>query len=583
MMKIIENSFDLDAQGVQILQKVIINVGEEEETWHDAQYTSITLPKSFRNVRYFTSSWGQEFTAHEIAVNDNFQFENVKGRCGAQSNPFFTISDGTRYIDIAISTAGNYRVKIRCDKELVHVDIEDGNTDFCTLIPYGEEYHCPTIYAHAYRNMTQCYREKQLFLKEKYENSGLHHDMDTIYNHWWAYEDKHINEEVILKNAAVARDIGLELLVLDAGWFGSDDDSEHWEDVRGDWNLVNRERFPDGIRGLSEKIRAMGLKFGIWCEIEGLGKHAQLACRHPEYAARRDGKELGYVCFAQPEVQQWAIDTMSRLFDETQASYWKLDFNLDPGIGCDCEGHHHGKEDGLYRHYKGLFHVLHVLKERYPNVVFENCSSGGQRLSIKMNDYFDVQFMSDPDYSSHQLRLFKEISRWLMPSQILHFMWSNTVDTNDSRPFPDLNLDTCTIHELRYHMRLAFMHNFGMSHRLMDYAPATLQKIKQEITLYKNKVRDFIQHGDYCPLLLESSCEVFCFSKETESLVFIFTQETGIKEISLHALSDMQLIIDLDDPEHEVIIKDGCYTLSAEHELECHILQITHGVKRKEG
>lgn len=527
------SDFNIERKGIQHLQKQFKNTAKDAALLSGSCFLSLTLPDSFSTLYYFTSSWGQELVEQHETITETFTFLNTKGRCSAESAPFFTLSSDTRHIDFAICTSGNYKVTVIPKAGEIQLFIGDAADEFSTLVPPGDTYCFPRILAHVYSTMEECYQEKQQYAKTRLMQHPVYETLPVIYNHWWAYEDCKISEDIILENARIAKELGVEMLVLDAGWFGNDSLSEEWYLVRGDWNLVNKERFPHGLSYLKEQIEALGLKFGIWCEIEGLGLNARLASEHPEYIAFRDEENLGYVCFGNPDVQEWAYQTMAALFKQCSAAYWKLDFNLDPGLGCNAQNHGHGSLDGLHSHYEGLYCVLDRLRETYPQLVIENCSSGGQRLNLEMAEHTHIHFLSDPDYSTHQMRLFKEASKWLLPKQILHFMWSNTVTTNGSAPFDNLNLDELSAHEIRYHMRLAMLHQFGISHRLIDYQPETLAQIKEHLTQYKTQFRSFVSGGNYLPLYLSKHLNIFSFSMDDRVLIFLFAETAGQAEYDL--------------------------------------------------
>ncbi len=141
-------------------------------------------------------------------------------------------------------------------------------------------------------------------------NSPKHteaYKLPVEWNHWWPYEDSEVNEENVKANTDKASELGCEICVLDAGWFGK---GAFWYEVRGDWEAVNRERFPSGIRALSDYVHSKGMKFGIWCEIEALGANSELGRRHPEYSAVRDDKPMGYVCFGNTDAWNWAFSAL---------------------------------------------------------------------------------------------------------------------------------------------------------------------------------------------------------------------------------------------------------------------------------
>src|SRR5690606_18175196 len=145
-------------------------------------------------------------------------------------------------------------------------------------------------------------------------------------------------------------------------WFGPAENEADWYDYRGDWDLVNVKRFPSGIRHLSDYVHEKGLKFGLWCEIEGLGKKANLAKTNPEFVATRDNESLGYVCFGNPEDQECACSTIESLITDYNCDWIQLYFNLDPGAGCNRSDHGPDRGDGSYEHYSGYYHVLRKIR-----------------------------------------------------------------------------------------------------------------------------------------------------------------------------------------------------------------------------
>ena len=107
------------------------------------------------------------------------------------------------------------------------------------------------------------------------------------WNHWWPYEDAEVTEAVIVANATVAGELGIPIVTVDAGWFGASDATSDWQEQRGDWHLVNRERFPSGLVALGERTRAAGGLPGIWIEAEAVGAASRLRAEHPELLASR--------------------------------------------------------------------------------------------------------------------------------------------------------------------------------------------------------------------------------------------------------------------------------------------------------
>lgn len=530
----------LHTDGVREWARSIRNAGSEAATLRDHDFAVLQLPATFTRLHYETSGWGQECMGRDLNLTAPFAFQNTRGRCSGEVIPFFTLTNGSISVDFSVCTSANYRVEVTPGTEGVEVRVCEPDPNFCVTLAPGEVFTYPSLLIHSYTSRKQSYREKHRYQQEHLLPSKFFDELPIVYNHWWAYLDKYLTEDVILENASAAKKIGVEMLVLDSGWFGKVHAKDDSFGSRGDWDIENLERFPHGIVWLRDQLEQMGLKFGIWNEIEGIGETSEPAAAHPEYIARRDGKSLGYLCFGDPEVQEWAYHALKNMIEKYNTRYWKLDFNLDPGFGCTCTEHGHGTGDGLYRHYEGLYKVMDRLIADYPDLVIENCSSGGQRLNLEIGKHSHVHFLSDPDYSTHQMRIFKTISRWLMPKQIIHFMWSNTTFDNGGRAFDDLNLDAASPLELRYHMRLAMMHAFGICHRLRDYSEETLNRMKAQIDLYKAVIRPFVCHGDFLPVYLSDHTNFFTYTKDNQTLILGFAEEPDEVVIDLSDLTGGQ-------------------------------------------
>jgi len=340
----------------------------------------------------------------------------------------------------------------------------------------------------------------------------------------------------------VAAKLGIEVCTLDAGWFGPTNPDAHWYDYRGDWDKVNTIRFPGGIRTLSDYVHSKHMKFGLWCEIEALGQHARLAEEHPEFMALRGGERLGYVCFGNPAVQEWAFQTLDRMITEYRCEWIKLDFNVDPGAGCDRMDHGHGAGDGLLEHYLGYYRTLGKIRERHPDVILENCSSGGLRIDLGILKQTHLTFLSDPDWPEHGLQLFWGASTMLAPELLLHWGWSEWLHEYPHQTFdprdPDLEQ-----HQLDYYVRISMLTGTGFSQRLPGLPQWVADRYAHHIKIYKDHIRRFIRSADVFRLTAQPKREGrgdrwagFQYSLPAGSahLVFVFRLHGGERERTLH-------------------------------------------------
>lgn len=493
---------------------------------------------------YYTGGWGKEHTPVSVEVNGSVRIENRKGRSSADVHPLLLVygQSGAVYA-YTVAWSGNWTLEVEPSASGDGFAVRGGlaENSIAKRLAAGETWETPKVIgaASAAGSLNEISAQFHAWYESVAPRNALSELLPVEWNHWWSYEDKLINEQVFKRNVDRAAEIGVEVCTLDAGWFGSDDESENWYDVRGDWHKVNRKRFPSGIRSLSDYVHAKGMKFGLWCEIEGLGVKADLRGSHPQFVAERDGAFLGYVCLGGEEAQRWAYDTLAGMIGDYDCDWIKIDFNLDPGEGCNCAGHGHGPEDGLYAHYQGLYRVFEQIRERFPEVVLESCSSGGLRTDLGTMEQMHVSFLSDPDYSEHQLQVFWGASLILPPQRCLHWAWSTTCGEGDARPFPTMDFSNPDLSEaaFKFHMRVAMLHTTGYSHPLEQYDARTLDAMREQIAFYKEHVRDAIRGGAYYRLTPQADrsgqgagWNAFQYAKRDETgegCLFVFRLSNG--------------------------------------------------------
>ncbi|MCU9613170.1 alpha-galactosidase [Caldibacillus lycopersici] len=483
------------------------------------------LDTSCLEVHYFKSSWGAEYQPEHVLVKDSWEIENNKGRSSAAYHPFiyWEANNQTNLLNIAWS--GNWRIAFEPENEKLRLQV-GLEQSFSTYVPPKNSWESIHV-VHASGADLNIASQHMVAYGEAcvFPNTPLLKRSLVSWNHWWTYEDKFIDENIVLENMREAATLGIETVVLDAGWFG---EGEDWTEVRGDWSIVNRARFPSGLKKLSEEAKKLGLHFGIWCEIEALGKKAELRQSHPHFAADRDGEDLGYVCFGHKPVREWALKTLTDLLADLECDWLKLDFNLDPGEGCNRLDHDHSSGDGLYEHYQGLYEVLTKLRGRFPHLVIENCSSGGLRTDWGMMRNTHINFLSDPDYASHQLQVFWAASLIIPPVRCLHFTWSQTVtEENIQPPFPWKNYNECSEADILAFLRIAGMHRYGFSHPIKDWNQQVKSIVRKGLTEYKETIFPLIIQSDMYRLTAQGNRagngnEAYQFISGNDMLIFLF-------------------------------------------------------------
>ena len=457
----------------------------------------LAAPAMRGTLRYYSASWGKEFTPQALPIPERFSFGTLSGRSSEEYAPWLGLeTDGANY-GLALAWSGNWHGELtnRCGACYVALGLQ--HEGFATQIEPGDRFIGPQVYiALSETEPDEASRRlRRFFLAHgsalRLENMA---SLPVTYNTWWCYEDRFIGEEACLENAALAAQAGMSHFVLDAGWFGLPNAEVNWFGKRGNWDVENRVDFPSGLAKLGEAVNASGIAFGIWCEIEAIGAIANLNQQHPEWVARRDGQALGYLCMANPETRAWAFQVIDRLVTQYGARWIKLDFNVSPGLGCNEPGHTHGREDGLYRHVAGYYALLDAIREKYPGVVLENCASGGMRTDLGMLAHAHFAYMSDHDYVDNHFQCFWGAASFLPAGLCYQFTQSECI-SDHNRLFNPITeeIDPST---LNFFLRASLLSTCGFSYRLANWKPEWRVKLLEAVAFFQSISRKYIWQGE---------------------------------------------------------------------------------------
>ena len=499
----------------------------------------ITIAGEDLNLQYFTSDWGSEFYPHEQKIDKEFSFGSVSGRSSKGFSPWAGLITPGGCYSAALAWSGCWNCTVTPEQGGFSFTMGLSAEKFYTDVLPGAHFTSASIYMAKGTTIEEASLEMRRYFRKRLSllNDGGTADIPLEYNEWWPYEDKYITEDIYLQNARIAKELGCRYAVMDAGWFGGNEDGQGWYEKRGDWNIVNKKDFPSGMAALCGNAGKLGIRPGIWCEIEAVGKDAKLNETHGHILAKRDGKSLGYVCFGSEEGRAWAMSVVDKILGEYGAKWIKLDFNLDPAPGCNVTSHGHGEEDGLHAHYAGYYRLLEEIHKKYPEAVIENCSSGGLRNDIEMLSHTHWGHLSDPDYTEFHLQCFWGSLSYLHQSACLHFSWSEVLQ--------DHNLGIANpIHEelekykFDYYIRSVLMGIPGFSYRLPEMPEWCKKRLGELCEFYAEIYKEYILNGDVHRLtpqpLMGGKGErfpVFQFNNTRgEAVVFAFRLKKAVEE-----------------------------------------------------
>lgn len=281
-----------------------------------------------------------------------------------------------------------------------------------------------------------------------------------------------------------AADIGCEYYCVDCGWYSPG----HWWDNVGEW-MPSNERFPGGIKEVMDYIRSCGMIPGLWLEIEVMGINCPLASKVPdEWYFKRHGKKVAYrsryqLDFRNPEVRKYAADVIDRLVNEYGVGYIKMDYNIEPGIGTETEADSCG--DGLLLHNRAYLDWLDGIFEKYPDLVIENCSSGGMRIDYAMLSRHSIQSTSDQEDYIKYATIAANAPSGITPEQAA--IWSYPMTNGDEE-------------ETIFNMVNAILLRIHQSGHILNMSDSRVELIREAISCYKNIRSDIKRALPFWPL-----------------------------------------------------------------------------------
>ncbi|MCR4884686.1 MAG: alpha-galactosidase [Clostridiales bacterium] len=290
------------------------------------------------------------------------------------------------------------------------------------------------------------------------------------------------NNEIPMIEAAARA--GCEYYVIDAGWYAP---GEWWDGV-GEWK-ESCERFPQGLKALTDVIRSHGMIPGLWLELEVMGIHCPLMNKVPkDWFFTRHGslvydRSRVQLDFRNPEVRAYADGIIDRLVNTYGAGYIKMDYNIEPGIGTDRDAESPGV--GLLEHERAYLKWLDSIFERYPELVIENCSSGGMRMDYAMLSRYSIQSTSDQENYVSYSTIACNAPSAVTSEQAAVWSYPKRDADEENAAFNMINAMLCRIHQ---------------SGHLVELAPKALEIVKEGIHIYKNIRKDIYHSLPYWPL-----------------------------------------------------------------------------------
>ena len=502
----------------------IINTSENVLTLRNAQSVSLDFPAQEYEYIHLEGAWAREKHIDRNIVHKGEQgFESRRGASGHTENPFLMFFDKGSNEDygnvygISLVYSGNHKFLMEKEfNETVRVQAGINPFNFNFKLGSGESFVTPEavlVYSDCgFAKMSHTFHK--LYRTRLCRGKWRDEVRPILINNWEATYFN-FNREKLLNIADAAAKIGIELFVLDDGWFGYKRDDEL--SSIGDW-FANEKKLGGSLASLAKEMNEKGLKFGIWFEPENVSQDSELFRNHPEWCVQAQGAgrvHLGrYTCvldFAQSEVRDYIVDTLSDVLEGANIEYVKWDMNRNitdaytTSLPVDRQG------EFYHRYILGLYDVLERLTQKFPDVLFEGCSGGGGRNDPGMLYYMPQNWTSDDTDATERL--------YIQYGGSIVYPCS-TVGAHVSA-VPNHQVGRTSLLSLRG--TVAMNGAFGYELDLSKLSVEELSEMKSQVEFYK-KNRELIMKGDYYRLKnpFESRHSAWMYVSEDKNRALVY-------------------------------------------------------------
>jgi alpha-galactosidase len=502
---------------------VVSNQGTSEILLENVASGNVVLEPGRYDLVQLSGEWGREFTVERTALTTGAKVLEARGMRFHKLSPWYLVrpsaDQGEEEGDVwfgALDWSGNWQLRFErptSSRLQILGGINFWDTSW-SLAP-GASFETPVMLTGfcmegpggASRRLHRYIRSHLL------PASFRDRHRPVLYNSWYAtYFNVTAEHQVSL--AKVAGDIGVELFVMDDGWFvGRKTD----RGGLGDWS-PDPDKFPHGLQPMITEIEKLGMEFGLWVEPEMVNPDSALYRSRPEWALHSRGRKPLEVRhqlvlnMARQDVRQFTIDWLTKLLETNRIRFLKWDFNRDIAeVGWPEASKEEARELRI-KYVRNVYDIHDYLRSRFPEVMIEGCAGGGGRVDTGILQRVDQVWTSDNTNPSDRLFIQHGFSHAFPANTMVS--WTTDDDWRQARP------------SLQYRFRVAMAGVLGVGNDLTRWGEEEKEIARAEIALYK-QIRPVVQGGDLYRLLspLESDRVALAYVSEdkSEAVVFMYT------------------------------------------------------------
>ncbi len=477
------DEYDIIARSVEI-----INMSDTDIEVERAYSACLDMGAGDYDLIHFSGGWAREreYFRTPVTQGTRTDISNERGGSGHVINPFIMLAarnadenEGSVY-GLTLVYSGNHSSTVECD-QYGSIRVMQGINPFMfgAKLKPGEGFQTPqSVLSYSDKGIGGVSRAlHDVFGNNLCRSKWQHKDRPVLINNWEAtYFD--FTEEKLIQIAKRAKEAGIELFVLDDGWFGKRNDDFSG---LGDW-YENRAKLPSGISGLAKRINDIGMKFGLWIEPEMVNPDSDLYRAHPDWAISVPGRAPALsrnqliLDLSRDEVCDYIIKSICNILGSANIEYIKWDMNR-PMTDMPYKGYNHKYTLGFYK-------IMDAITSAFPDILFEGCSGGGGRFDAGVLAYMPQIWTSDNSDAAARLKIQYSTSMGYPVSSISAHVTAVPNHQNGR------------VTSLKTRAETAYMGAFGYELDITQMSDADFETVKAQVARYK-ELRTLMRAGDF--------------------------------------------------------------------------------------
>lgn len=455
----------------------------------------LDLPDANYDFIQFAGSWSRERHLHRSHLHPGTQsISSLRTASSHQENPFFmlarphTDNNQGAVFGFNFVYSGNFLDSVEVDQfDTTRVLIGINPDEFGWKLNSGDSFQTPeVIFSYTDNGFNALSQQLGAFYAQHLINPHFAHQERPILINNWEATFMDFTEDKLMPIVERAKELGIEMFVLDDGWFGHRDDDRS---SLGDW-FVDEKKFNHGIAGFAKRVHDLDMKFGLWFEPEMISIDSKLYQTHPEWMIKTPGRgqtpgrHQFVLDMSRKEVVDYLFELMSHIIQDAKLDYikWDMNRNITEMYGADLPADQ--QLEFSHRYILGVYDLYDRLTKAFPDVLFESCASGGGRFDLGMMYYAPQAWCSDDTDAIERIKIQDGTSYGYTPS-----MWGAHVSA-----VPNDQVGRLTSIDTR--AKVAYFGAFGYELDVTELSDEEQATIKQQVAFYK-QYRKLFQFGTF--------------------------------------------------------------------------------------